>query len=233
MSASFRIHLHLKALFLVSCGSNMLTQPTRIHTSRNTMSTRHLLRHIFRRSPRAKVSEDALPLDVGKLASDVASLAIEDEPKLAAAIPGNRQISAPSTSAPPPKTPEPFGLEEIAEEDYADTPASIDAASLTETLNSLDLEISTFTTRELVCATLDEAKMVTHSHLDTIDTTLALLNALDGFSATIPELKREMLEKKQAYEEKTGMLEAVERAVKGMIFAGEAQVQEAMNNAVK
>mgnify|MGYP004507284499 CR=1 FL=1 len=188
------------------------------------MSARSLLRDIFRHGPRDKVSEDALPPGSRKSAAEFAGVAMSNECETT--IPGNKQSAPLSTFTSPPKTPEPFGLEDIAEEDVIDTPSPIETASLTETLASLDLEISTFSTRELVHATLDEAKTAASSHLDTINTTLLLLEALDGFSATISELRKEMLEKKQACEEKMVMLDAVERAVEEMTFAGELQEQD-------
>ena len=142
------------------------------------------------------------------------------------AIVQNSQRAARVTLAPPPKTPEPFGLENIAEEDTVDTPSATETASLTDTLASLELEISTFSTRELVYAILDEAKVAATSHLETISTTLSLLEALDGFSATISALRQEMLGKKQACEDQMGTLDAVERAIEGMAFAGELQEQD-------
>lgn len=188
------------------------------------MTARTLLRHIFRYGPRDKVSQDALPLGLRKSITGLTGKANGNG--LESATSYNETSTALSTFTVSPKTPEPFGLEDIAEEDVTDIPSPIDTASLTETLASLELEISTFSTRELVHATLDEAKTATHSHLGTIDIMLALLDALNGFSATVSELKKEMIDKRQACEEKLGMLDAVERAVEGMIFVGETQVQD-------
>jgi hypothetical protein len=190
------------------------------------MSTRNLLRHIFRHGPRNNVSEDAMPLGLGTSHKKLAGISVDSshEPKAL----HNHQNLTMDKLTPPPKTPEPFGLENIAEEDGAGTLSLLDTASLTETPTSVDLDISTFSTSELVHATLNEAKMATNSHLNTIDTTLALLEALDGFSATISALKKEMLEEKQACEEKMEMLDAIERALWGMVFAGEAQEQDSM-----
>lgn len=182
------------------------------------MSTRNLLRHIFRHGPRDKVDEDALPLGLKLHATELAT-----NTACKTAVVQNSQRAAHTTFSPPPKTPEPFGLENIAEEDIVDTSSANETASLTDTLASLDLELSTFSTRELVYATLDEAKSAVTSHLETISTTLSLLEALHGFSATISELKQEMLEKRQACEDQMGTLDAVERAIEGMIFAGELQ----------
>ena len=195
------------------------------------MSTWSSLRRVFRHVHQHRVSEDALPLGMKQTGTEFAVAATNH--KRDTAVPENRQRATSSHLALLPKAPEPLGLEDIAEEDVADRPSSIETASLTETLASLDLEISTFSARELIHATLDEAKATVSSHLDTIDTTLALLNALDGFSETISELRKEMLDKKQACEEKMVMLDAVERAIEGMAFAGESQEQDVDDDAAE
>lgn len=182
------------------------------------MSTRDLIRHIFRQGPRDKIDEDASPLGVKQQAAEHTTNTA-CEPTFAQ----NSQSPASGALIYPPKTPEPFSLEDIAEEDAVNTPSTSETESSTETLASPDLQISPFSTRELVRAALDEAKSAVTSHLDTINTTISLLDALDGFSATISELGKEMLEKKQACEEQMTTLDAVERAVEGMIFAGELQ----------
>lgn len=184
------------------------------------MPARSLLRHIFRHGPRDKFSENALPPGFRKPITDIGGVVTKYTSR-----PGTCATS--SDSAPPPKTPEPFGLENIDEEDDVDGSSSADTVSTAETLASLDLEISTFSTRELIHATLDEAKTAANAHLDTINTMLALLDALDGFSATISELRKEILVKKQGCDEKMAMLDVVERAVEGMVFAGEVQEQRA------
>ncbi|KAL1607181.1 hypothetical protein SLS59_002885 [Nothophoma quercina] len=144
------------------------------------MLTRNLLHRIFRHSPRQKVSEDTLPRRFKQPAAERAGPAVEASS--GPASPYKERKVAMYTIAPAPKTPEPFGLENIAKEDADDTSSPNDTASLTETLASLELETSTFSARELVRATLDEAKTAATFHLDTINTTLALLEALDGFS---------------------------------------------------
>jgi hypothetical protein len=99
--------------------------------------------------------------------------------------------------------------------------SDVDKASVAETCSALDLSIDTFTTRELVTAALSEAKTITYDHLDTITMTLALLEALEGFSATITALREEMVTKKQTCEEKLTMLEEIEGAVEHMQFGTE------------
>ncbi|KAJ4382384.1 hypothetical protein N0V86_002719 [Didymella sp. IMI 355093] len=185
------------------------------------MSTRNLLRHIFRHSARKRVNEDALPLGLKLHATEVAVNTTRDR-----TVFQNKQPATSNSLPPPFKTLEPFRLENIAEEDAVDSPSAAETESSTETLTSFELEISTFSTRELLHATLYEAKSAAASHLDTINTTLSLLEALDGFSATISELRKEMLEKKQACEEQLATMDAVERAIEGMTLAGELQEDE-------
>ncbi|KAF3048790.1 hypothetical protein E8E11_009725 [Didymella keratinophila] len=187
------------------------------------MSTRNLLRHIFRHGPRDRVNEDALPLGLKLQAPESTT-----DTTRGTAIYQDTQRAAPSTRPPPPKTPEPktpepFGLEDIAEEDTRPNTPSVTGS---EILAWFELEISTFSTRELVHATLYEAKSAALSHLDTINTTLSLLEALEGFSATISELRSKMMEKKQACEEQMATLDAVERSLEKMVFAGEMQEQD-------
>lgn len=68
---------------------------------------------------------------------------------------------------------------------------------------------------------MDEARLATHAHLDTINTTLALLDALEGFSPTIPVLREEMVLSKRVCEERLRMLDEAERAVEQMQFSSE------------
>jgi hypothetical protein len=115
-------------------------------------------------------------------------------------------------------------LENIVEESGSDNGndgSDVDSASLTGSLAALGFDIESFTTRSLVAASLDEARMGNHAHLMTIDTTLALLDALHGFSATIEVLREEMAGKRQVCEEKLAMLEDVQRAVGQMQFGDE------------
>jgi hypothetical protein len=125
-----------------------------------------------------------------------------------------------------------YGRDEIEYErdeiDYSgeESCSDIDKASVAETCSALDLSIDTFTTRELVTAALSEAKTITYDHLDTITMTLALLEALEGFSATITALREEMVTKKQTCEEKLTMLEDIEGAVEHMQFGTEDSGEE-------
>lgn len=193
------------------------------------MSTRSLLRHIFRHGPRDKTSEDGRPLLTDQTTTKRVSpatnkyrhpVALEESPRVSS----NNPMS-------PPSTPERFRLEGIVEEDTDDVfkPVQHDISSPTKTTSSVDTitslgpDLSTFSTRDLVNASIEEAKGAIGTHLDTIHTTLALLGTLEGFSATITVLRQEMLEKKEACEDKMAMLHAVEQAVEEMVFTGEAQ----------
>jgi hypothetical protein len=110
-----------------------------------------------------------------------------------------------------------------SEEEYPE----YDDHSMAETLSALSFDMQSYTTRDLILATLNEARTATHGHLDTINTTIALLEALDGFSATIVVLKDEMVAKKDVYEEKMSLLHDLERAVEHMHFDGELLEKEA------
>lgn len=73
---------------------------------------------------------------------------------------------------------------------------------------------------QLLPAALQEAKLATHAHLDTLRTSLALLDALDGFSATVAVLREEFEEKVKTCEERLEMIGDVE----GMV--GDRMVEE-------
>jgi hypothetical protein len=106
-----------------------------------------------------------------------------------------------------------------------DSDSEFDAV-LVDALSALDLDISTFTTRDLLQRTIEEAKRAVVWHLDTIRTTLALLEALNGFSPTITTLKKEMEETETACLEKLTKLEVVEIAVKAMQFGDEIETAD-------
>lgn len=107
-------------------------------------------------------------------------------------------------------------LEDITEESYSD-----DDVSMVEPFAALDLDIATLTTHELLTAAVREAKSSLHAHLNTVNTTLELLWALNGFSATITAMKGEMEATKEICEEKLKAIEDVERAVECMRFEEE------------
>lgn len=104
-------------------------------------------------------------------------------------------------------------LDDITEESGSD-----DDASIAESFATLGLVIDAFSTRELLIATLKEAKVDLRDHLDTVNTTLEILQALDGFSATITAVKEEMEAKKEICEEKLKMLRDIEKFVGNLQF---------------
>jgi hypothetical protein len=108
-------------------------------------------------------------------------------------------------------------LEDIAEESGSDDDRSFSG----ETITVFERNIQALGTRELVTATLCEARISTHAHLDSIDATLGLLDALDGLSVTITVLKAEFKDKKEMCEERMTMLRDIERAVERMRFTEE------------
>ncbi|KAL5117550.1 hypothetical protein ACEQ8H_004580 [Pleosporales sp. CAS-2024a] len=128
-------------------------------------------------------------------------------------------------------------LQDIAEESSSDEfeerrsneapSCHYDAASIAETFRSAlsDIDVQTFSTRDLILATLREAKSANHGHLDTINTTLMLLCAIGGFSPTVDILTSEMLEKREIYEEKMALLQDLEGAVEQMHFGDEDRVE--------
>ncbi|KAF1830788.1 hypothetical protein BDW02DRAFT_601392 [Decorospora gaudefroyi] len=79
---------------------------------------------------------------------------------------------------------------------------------------------STPSPRTLFYTAIDAAIDATNSHIDTLETTLALLGALNGMSDTVTVLKAEMEEKKRVCEEKLVELERLEEGVWG---AGEEE----------
>lgn len=107
-------------------------------------------------------------------------------------------MAAPLEQHTPPYAHVPANLEVIAEESDTDSATvgsdSIDSNdTFFKTFAALDLDASTATTRQLLETTVHEATAALRSHLESLTTTLALLEALDGFSQTITVLKSEML----------------------------------------
>jgi hypothetical protein len=190
------------------------------------MAPKSLLRYIFRHGPNAKARAATTPPS-----------AVSYEPKDITPAPSNkpaphREITSSNEE---PKSPlaykirsesrqscESSILENIAEESGSDD----DKSSSGETITLFEHNIQALGTRELVTATLYEARVATHAHLDSIDATLGLLDALDGFSATITVLKAEFKGRKETCEEKLRMLGDVESAVERMQFAEEGHEQE-------
>jgi hypothetical protein len=195
------------------------------------MAPRSLLRHIFRHGPYAKAHNAFSPLKAGIDAPDDLSKTLKRSTS-------QRHLVSPE---PTPdyhlaykirsESRQSSVLEDIAEEsedlDEKDSYHSSEADYTTsETLAALQLSLENFTTRNLVMAALNEARIATYAHLDTIETSLALLEVLEGLSATIAVLEEEMLEKRERCKEKLHMLEDVERVVTRMQFGGEDMDEE-------
>lgn len=182
------------------------------------MSTRNLVRHVFRYGSRAKAGENAVSIDVPRRTAALDESPIKNERHTSAIEAGSYTAQSSMT-----RTPELLRLEGIVEEDAIDTPSSSKTASLSDSFAPTDHGVNVFSAREIIHAVLREANETVSSHLDTINTTLVLLKALDGFSATIETLSKEMLATKHVCEEKISMLRAVERAISDMAFNGETQ----------
>jgi hypothetical protein len=192
-----------------------------------TMAPKSLLRYIFRHGPNSKSRDAVPPTQVAPVSPYSTKTATSketvryDQHVRTTEIPDSPL--AYKHQHPPSDRPNSRAssvLEDIAEEtNTSPSPSLHSTASIASTLRSIDVQ--TFSTRELILATLNEAKSANLGHLDTIDTSLALLEALNGFSATVGVLRDEMLDKKEIYEEKMGLLEHLERAVECMRFGEE------------
>jgi hypothetical protein len=198
------------------------------------MAPKSLLRYIFRHGPRGK-SRNAAPelrrkaevLMPSPWSSDLVSYQqhprTQDGPELPLPLktrPENHPVDRSDSRAS-------SVLDDIPEESSSEAEyPEYDDSLITETLSTLSFDMQSYTTRDLILATLNEAKTATDGHLDTINTTVALLDVLDGFSATIEVLKDEMVAKKEVYEEKMSLLDDLERAVERMHFDGEILEKE-------
>lgn len=169
------------------------------------MAPKDLLRHIFRHGPHSTSMSNTSPLRTSE--------SLHEEP----ASNENDTTVAPLPLTHRSNTTQSPTLENIAEESESET----DSTSIAHIPISLNIHISTFTTRELIYATIDEARIATRAHLDTIHTTLALLDALEGFSPTIPVVKEEMVLNQRVCEERLKMLEETEAAVEQVKHFGD------------
>lgn len=183
----------------------------------HTMAPKSLLRYIFRHGPHSKArSSTSLTVTIHEQETKSldTSKSLSRKHSKSPISPPESQLAHKSRS----ESRQSSVLENIVEETYGDT----DNTSIAEMLAALDIGIDSFTTRGLVTASVDEAIQATHAHLDTINTTLALLDTLTAFSATIGVLRKEMEEKRRLCQEKLAMLEDVETAVTQMAFGDEA-----------
>jgi hypothetical protein len=185
------------------------------------MAPKGLLRYIFRHGPHAKArAATKPPCAVSNEPKDTASATSNKPAPYRKATPSKDDSESPLTYKIRPDSQESQRssiLEDIAEEIVSDD----DKSSSGETITPFEHNIQALGTRELLTATLYEARIATHAHLDSIDATLGLLDALDGFSATITVLKAEFKGRKEMCEEKMTMLEDIERVVEHMRFAEE------------
>ncbi|KAF1842226.1 uncharacterized protein K460DRAFT_420157 [Cucurbitaria berberidis CBS 394.84] len=172
------------------------------------MAPKSLLRYIFHHGAYSNSSTDASPLKL----SESPHTEPTENPKDA--------VSNPPTTRLPPTTAQEAVLGDIVE--APNTDIDTDTHSITKTLTTLNLDIKNWETRDLIHATIDEARLATQAHLDTISTTLALLDALEGFSPTILVLRKEMEGKKLVCEGKLKVLQEVEGAAEQMHFGDES-----------
>jgi hypothetical protein len=207
------------------------------------MAPRSLLRHIFRHGPYAKAHNAPTPSKArGNGPNDLSKTLKRSISQRHLVTPDSTPDST-LTYKLRSESRQSSVLEDIAEEsedldekasyhssetDYtiSETDSDMDKTSVADTLAALQLSLENFTTRNLVMAALNEARIATYAHLDTIETSLALLEVLEGLSATIAVLEEEMLEKREMCKEKLHMLEDVERVVARMQFGEETLDEE-------
>ncbi|KAF2819006.1 hypothetical protein CC86DRAFT_432453 [Ophiobolus disseminans] len=193
------------------------------------MAHKSLLRYIFRHGPNSK-ARTSTPPKSGSHTSANTKISFKEPnapPKYAAPGDGPESPLAYKSRS---ESRQSSVLEDIEEESISgnETNSSdVDKASITDILAALDLDIDTFTTRGLITASVDEARMGNYAHLDTINTFLALLESLNGFSETIDVLRVEMEGKKHVCEEKLAMLEGVCRTVAQLQFGAK---EDGMNS---
>ncbi|KAB2102851.1 hypothetical protein AG0111_0g8981 [Alternaria gaisen] len=180
----------------------------------------NLLRHLFKHGPHARSKSHEQSL-LNNKAEKTAAITSENP---------SQTLSPPQTF----KAPAIHVLPRITEEDSAPsatTPSPVissagstesDLLSITTVLDinaSASLPIvgpATLTTRDLVYAAIDESITAIGTHIDTLETTLALLQAITGFSETVEVLNREMEDKKRVCKMKLRELKGFEKAVEKM-----------------
>ncbi|CAA9966355.1 hypothetical protein PTMSG1_09714 [Pyrenophora teres f. maculata] len=181
-----------------------------------------LLRHMFKYGRHARNrSESGIPL-----------LSAPEQPAPAAEVSKALPPIPPRSMSPGKRFVE--VLPEIREESGSENstpdtsplrPASItsDTASIITMIavQSPTIDPSTISNREIIYASIDEATEATNAHLRTLGTTLALLEALEGFSPTVAVLLREFKEKKSECERKLEELKGFEEGVDGLFLADE------------
>lgn len=106
--------------------------------------------------------------------------------------------------------------------DVPGTDACSSCSSSNETLHTASIPLptsqpasssTTLSVRDVLHAVIEEAHAATAMHMETLETTLALLHAIQGMSATVDILQREMQEKKEVCEEMRRDLVSFEEVV--------------------
>ena len=82
------------------------------------------------------------------------------------------------------------------------------------------IDFATLPVCDLLYAAIDKATAATNEHIGTLETTVALLLTITGFSGTVEVLRREMQDRKRARETKIVELERFDEAVEGMRLPG-------------
>lgn len=183
------------------------------------MAPKSLFRHIFRHGPHAKRDGSTSPEKANEPLPEKCTALTESDSNLSGSEPIPLVISTPwKTSESPTRI--------ALAEDSADT-ANVnddftsDTATITQTLAALNLNLSTSTTRQLFYATIDEATAALRAHLHSISSVLALLDALEGFSAAILAMEEDMISAGRECQQKLQMMEDVWAAIEEIPFADE------------
>jgi len=185
-----RIYRIFTRIFTRSKIQEPISQPRPQNLSHPAMPPKSLLRHLFR---------DLQPRINSVRSSEQAKGSPAETP---ITVPRGKTATPGTTAAPFEKSPSyahaPATLEDISEEQESDS-TTVSSYSTdnnndsSKTFAELDLDASSATTRQLLDTAIHEAKTALQSHLESLATTIALLEALDGFSQTITVLKEEML----------------------------------------
>lgn len=195
---------------------SLYSPPTPDQFRQPSMAPTSLLRYVFRHGPHARSHGAGLTPDHESRATPRTSLRPQEQearPNSPAGSDTSDEPESPLAHKNRPERRTSTVLNDIAEESSSD-----DDASIAESFATLGLDIDNFTTRELLAATLKEAKTNLLEHLETVNTTLEILRALDGFSATITAVKEEMGAKTEMCEEKLKAMRDVERFANGFQY---------------
>ncbi|EDU51545.1 hypothetical protein PtrSN002B_010987 [Pyrenophora tritici-repentis] len=183
-----------------------------------------LLRHMFKHGRHARNrSETGVPLlsapekpapaaEVSKALPPIPRRSISPEKRFVEVLPEITEESSSENS-----TPDTSPLRPVS--------TTSDTASIITVIaaQSPSIDASAVSDREIIYASIDEANDATNAHLRTLGTTLALLEALEGFSPTVAVLLREFKEKKRECEAKLEELERFEEGVDGLVLADEVK----------